>query len=138
MTDFERDQMIVELERLRRENVRLQRVAGRRAAYEAKVHRAHGDAVLMLSLRAGGITPSRQYCADKLHIGRRRWQWGVALLKQARLYKRGVVDQTLAMIRLDEARREVLAAPILLRKNLSKHGRDEWSYKNRGRVRQDG
>ena len=137
-TEFELAQLRVEVERLRAENVRLQRTAKRRAAFIAKVDRAHGDAVLFLSLRAGGIVPSRLYCEEHLHIGRRRWQWANALLKCARLYNRATVDTALATIRLDEARREVLAAPILLRKKLPAHGRDEWSYRSRGRVRKYG
>ena len=138
MTDFELAQMRVELDRLRAENIRLQRNAGRRAAFIAKVERAHGDALLFLGLRAGGITPSLQYCEEHLHIGRRRWQWANALLKCARLYGRSQIDAALATIRLDEARRDVLESPILLRKKLPNHGRDEWSYRSRGRVRQHG
>lgn len=137
-TELEIEQMRVELERLRAENAKLLRKAGRRAAFVAKVERAHTDAVFLLSLRAGGITPSRQYCAERCGMGRRRWQLAVALLKCARLYKRDTVDQALALIRLDQARTEVLAAPVLLRKKLTAHGRDDWSYRARGQVRQSG
>lgn len=132
--ELELAQLRVEVERLRKENVRLLRNAGRRAAFIAKVDRAHGDAVLFLSLRAGGIQPSLRYCKEELHIGRRRWQWANALLKLSRLFGRAQVDPALAKVKLDGARDDVFDNPILLRKKLPAHGRDEWTR----RVRQSG
>ena len=132
MTEFEVSALRVEVERLRAENVRLYRNAGRRAAFIAKVERAHGDALLFLSLRAAGITPKREYCAAELGIGRRRWQWAIAMLKLARLYDHDKSDPS-AIARLDQARDKALDDPNVIRVRLTRHGRDIWTIINRVR-----
>lgn len=139
MTEFEVSALRVEVERLRAENAKLHRNAGRQAAFVAKVGRAHADALLFLSLRAGGITPSRDYCAETLGIGRRRWQWAVGLLKLARLYYHDPAapkGPPTVVERLDTAKTDALSNPIALRVRLTRHGRDIWSRINR--VRQSG
>lgn len=135
MTEFEISALRVEVERLRAENAKLHRNAGRQSAFVAKVDRAHADALLFLSLRVGGITPSREYCADVLGIGRRRWQWAMALLKLAKLINHDPADPVV-MHRLDEAKGEALANHLALKVRLTRHGRDIWSHINR--VRQGG
>ena len=132
MTEFEIRALRVEVERLRAENARLYRNAGRRAAFIAKVERAHSDALLFLSLRAAGITPKRAYCADELGMGRRRWQWAIAMLKLARLYDHDKNDPT-AIARLDQARAAALNDPNVIRVRLTRHGRDIWTIINRVR-----
>lgn len=132
MTDFEISALRVELERLRTENARLHRSAGRQAAFVAKVERAYADGLLFLSLRVGGITPSRKYCAETLGMGRRRWQWAIAMLKLARLY-RGDPANPMAAAQLERAKADALANPNVLRVRLTRHGRDIWSAQNRVR-----
>ena len=132
MNEFELSALRVELERLRAENARLHRNAGRQAAFIAKVERAHADAWLFLTLRTAGITPSRQYAAQTLGIGRRRWQWAVAMLKLARLYRKGSADPA-AVAQLDKARADALANPNVLKVRLTRHGRDLWTARNRVR-----
>lgn len=132
MTEFEISALKVELERLRTENARLHRNAGRQAAFVAKVERAHADAWLFLTLRTAGITPSRKYAVQKLGIGRRRWQWAVAMLKLAKLYRKDSTDPA-ALAQLDKAKADALAAPQVIKVRLTRHGRDLWSALNRVR-----
>lgn len=135
MTEFEISALRVEVERLRAENAKLHRNAGRQSAFIAKIERAHADAVLFLSLRVGGITPSREYCAGTLGIGRRRWQWAMALLKLAKLVSHDPTDPAV-IERLEAAKADALANQLALKVRLTRHGRDIWSHINR--VRQDG
>lgn len=132
MTEFEISALKVEVERLRAENARLHRNADRQAAFVAKVERAHADAWLFLALRAAGITPSRQYAAKHLAMSRRRWQWAVAMLKLAKLYRKDSTDPT-AVAQLDKARADALATPQVIKVRLTRHGRDLWSSINRVR-----
>ena len=132
MTEFEIKALRVEVERLRTENAKLHRNAGRQSAFIGKLRRAHDDAVLFLSLRAGGITPSREYCADTLGIGRRRWQWAMALLRLAKLINRDPADPA-SLDLLERAKSEALDNPLSLKVRLTRHGRDVWSRVNRVR-----
>lgn len=132
MNEFELSALRVELERLRAENARLHRNAGRQAAFVAKVERAYADAWLFLTLRTAGITPSRKYAAKTLGIGRRRWQWAVAMLKLAKLYRKDSTDPT-ALAQLDKAKADALATPQVIKVRLTRHGRDLWSALNRVR-----
>jgi len=134
MTEFEISALRVEVERLRAENAKLHRNAKRQASFIAKVERAHADALLFLSLRVGGITPSREYAAT-LGIGRRRWQWAMALLKLAKLVNHDPTDPAVVE-RLESAKGEALANQLALKVRLTRHGRDIWSRVNR--VRQSG
>lgn len=132
MTEFEVTALRVEVERLRAENARLHRNAGRQSAFIAKVDRAHADALLFLSLRVGGITPSREYCAEALGIGRRRWQWAMALLKLAKLVSHDPTDPAV-IERLETAKGDAMSNPLSLKVRLTRHGRDVWSRVNRVR-----
>lgn len=125
-----------ELDRLRRDNARLRRNAKKRAAYIERINRAHGDALHFTIHMANGqgIRPTREYCAERLGIGRRRWQAAIALLRLARLFggRRWIetTDQT-AVERLDRARQIALEDPTAFRSRLPKHGRDEWKRRQR-------
>lgn len=125
-----------EVERLRRDNLRLRRNAKKRAAYTERINRAHGDALHFAIHMANGqgIRPTREYCAERLGIGRRRWQAAIALLRIARLFGgRRWVETTdqIAADRLSVARQTALDNPQAFYSRLPGHGRDEWKRKQR-------
>ena len=129
---FDLAAMEVELARLRAENKILHRSAKRPAARLNRINQAHADALLFLAARAGYIVPSRDYMNRTYGIGRRRWQWAVALLKMARLYQTTAPSDPSTISRLDAARLAALADPDLLRGRLSGHGRDAARARKRG------
>lgn len=125
-----------EVERLRRDNLRLRRNAKKKAAYIERINRAHSDALHFCVHMANGqgIRPTREYCAERLGIGRRRWQAAIALLRIARLFGgRRWVETTdqIAADRLSVARQTALDDPRSFYARLPGHGRDEWKRKQR-------
>lgn len=127
-----------EVERLRRDNLRLRRNAKKKAAYIERINRAYSDAIhLCVHMANGqGIRPTRKYCAERLGIGRRRWQAAIALLRIARLFGgRRWVETTdqMAADRLATARQTALDTPQAFYSRLSRHGRDEWKRRERNK-----
>lgn len=127
-----------ENERLRRDNARLRRNTKKRAAYIERINRAHGDAVHFCVHMANGqgIRPTREYCAERLGIGRRRWQAAIALLRLARLFGgRCWIETTdqVATERLSAARQTAFDDRRAFYSRLPKHGRDEWKRKQRNK-----
>jgi hypothetical protein len=72
------------------ENRRLKRMVQDNAGGHI-LHRAHADALTLLTLRFSGYSVARR--AAENHMSRRRWHWAIALLKVAR-----VIDEDAAAV----------------------------------------
>lgn len=119
----------LELDKVKHENARLRKKVREKSRHSKRVKKAYDDALLLATMRAGRIFPSRDYAREELKMGQRRWQNAMGLLRMARIVDgpRRWITTDLPTIteRLDRTMERAKAEPEAYRMRLNRHANHE-------------
>jgi hypothetical protein len=116
----------IELAKAKQEATRLRKKLGENGRHARRIELAYEDALLLVSLRVGGVFPSRRLSMS-LGLSQSRWEHAVALLKLARVITRRrtwlTTDPTVIEPKLTTAKQKALEDSQLFFLRHSRHRR---------------